>query len=42
LSLMAQKKPVEARAAMQQVVRNYPRSDESTLATEWLARNPPD
>jgi TolA-binding protein len=42
LSLMAQKKPVEARTAMQDVVRKYPRSDESTLATEWLARNPPD
>ena len=42
LSLMAQKKPVEARTAMQEVVRKYPRSDESTLATEWLARNPPD
>ena len=25
---------------MQQVVRNYPRSDESTLATEWLAHEP--
>jgi TolA-binding protein len=42
LSLMAQRKPAEARTAMQEVVRKYPRSDESTLATEWLARNPPD
>lgn len=41
LSLDRQKKRVEARAAMQQVVLKFPRSDESTLATEWLARNPP-
>ena len=40
-SLERQKKLPEARTAMQQVVRNYPRSDESTLATEWLTRNPP-
>ena len=42
LSLMKQRKPAEARAAMQEVVLKYPRSDESTLATEWLTRNPPD
>jgi len=41
LSLDRQKKRAEARATMQRVVTNYPRSDESTLATEWLARNPP-
>ncbi|HEY5545233.1 MAG TPA: tetratricopeptide repeat protein [Gemmatimonadaceae bacterium] len=40
LSLARQGKRAEARAAMQQVVRNYPGSDVSTLATEWLARNP--
>jgi TolA-binding protein len=40
LSLARQGKAAEARAAMQQVVRNYPGSDTSTLATEWLARNP--
>jgi tol-pal system protein YbgF len=40
LSLARQGKRAEARAAMQQVVRNYPGSDTSTLATEWLARNP--
>ena len=40
-SLKAQRKNAEARAAMQQVVTKYPRSDEATLATEWLARNPP-
>ena len=41
LSLDRQKKRAEARTTMQQVVTKYPRSDESTLATEWLARNPP-
>jgi tol-pal system protein YbgF len=40
-SLKAQRKNAEARAAMQQVVTKYPRSDEATLATEWLAQNPP-
>lgn len=40
LSLARQRKMPEARATMQQVVRQYPRSDESTLATDWLARNP--
>jgi TolA-binding protein len=42
LSLARQQKRTEARSTMQEVVRMYPRSDESTLATEWLARNPPD
>jgi tol-pal system protein YbgF len=41
LSLDRQKKRAEARAMMQQVATKYPRSDEATLATEWLARNPP-
>jgi tol-pal system protein YbgF len=41
LSLERQKKRAEARATMQQVVRNYPGTDESTLATEWLANKPP-
>lgn len=40
LSLARQGKRVEARATMQEVVRNYPRSDASTLATDWLTRNP--
>jgi TolA-binding protein len=40
LSLARQKKMPEARKAMQDVVRLYPRSDESTLASDWLARNP--
>jgi tol-pal system protein YbgF len=40
-SLKAQRKNAEARAAMLQVVTKYPRSDEATLATEWLAQNPP-
>jgi tol-pal system protein YbgF len=40
-SLKAQRKNTEARAVMQQVVTKYPRSDEATLATEWLAQNPP-
>ena len=40
-SLKAQRKNAEARQAMQQVVTKYPRSDEATLATEWLAQNPP-
>jgi TolA-binding protein len=40
LSLSRQKKMPEARKAMQDVVRLYPRSDESTLASDWLARNP--
>jgi TolA-binding protein len=40
LSLARQGKRAEARATMQDVVRLYPRSDESTLATDWLARNP--
>jgi len=40
LSLARQQKPAEARKAMQDVVRLYPRTDESTLATDWLARNP--
>lgn len=41
LSLARQRKATEARSTMQEVVLKYPRSDESTLATEWLARNPP-
>jgi tol-pal system protein YbgF len=41
LSLERQKKRAEARTTMQQVVRNYPGTDESTLATEWLANKPP-
>ncbi len=41
LSLDRQKKIAEARTKMQDVVKFYPRSDESALATEWLARNPP-
>lgn len=41
LSQDRQRKRAEARATMQQVVLKYPRSDESTLASEWLARNPP-
>lgn len=41
LSLGRQRKMPEARKTMQDVVRVYPRSDESTLATDWLARNPP-
>ena len=41
LSLARQRKMPEARKAMQDVGRMYPRSDESTLATDWLARNPP-
>lgn len=40
LSLARQKKMPEARKAMQDVVRLYPRSDESTLANDWLTRNP--
>ncbi len=40
LSLARQRKMPEARKAMQDVVRLYPRSDESTLATDWLTRNP--
>jgi TolA-binding protein len=40
LSLARQLKKPEARKAMQDVVRLYPRSDESTLASDWLARNP--
>jgi tol-pal system protein YbgF len=40
-SLKQQRKNAEARAVMQQVVTKYPRSDEATLATEWLAQNPP-
>ena len=40
LSLARQQKKPEARKAMQDVVRLYPRSDESTLASDWLARNP--
>ena len=40
LSLARQRKLPEARKAMQDVVRLYPRSDESTLASDWLARNP--
>lgn len=40
MSLAAQKKMPEARKAMQDVVRLYPRSDEATLATDWLTRNP--
>lgn len=41
LSLARQRKMPEARKSMQDVVRLYPRTDESTLATDWLARNPP-
>jgi TolA-binding protein len=41
LSLARQQKKVEARTTMQEVVRKFPRSDESTLASDWLARNPP-
>lgn len=41
LSLARQRKMPEARKAMQDVGRMYPRSDESTLAADWLARNPP-
>jgi TolA-binding protein len=40
LSLARQRMMPEARKAMQDVVRLYPRSDESTLATDWLTRNP--
>jgi TolA-binding protein len=40
LSLTRQKKVPDARKAMQDVVKLYPRSDEATLATDWLARNP--
>jgi TolA-binding protein len=40
LSLSRQKKMPDARKAMQDVVRLYPRSDESTLANDWLTRNP--
>lgn len=40
LSLARQRKMPEARKAMQDVVKLYPRSDESTLATDWLTRNP--
>jgi TolA-binding protein len=40
-SLARQRKLAEARSIMQDVVRRYPRTDESTLATEWLAQNPP-
>lgn len=40
LSLARQQKRAEARKIMQDVVTKYPRSDESTLATDWLARNP--
>lgn len=40
LSLARQQKRAEARATMQDVVKRFPRSDESTLATDWLARNP--
>lgn len=40
MSLSQQKKVPEARKAMQDVVRLYPGSDEATLATDWLARNP--
>jgi len=40
-SLKSQRKNAEARAVMQQVVTRFPRSDEATLATEWLAQNPP-
>lgn len=41
LSLARQQKKVEARTTMQEVARKFPRSDESTLANDWLARNPP-
>jgi tol-pal system protein YbgF len=40
LSLARQKKMPDARKAMQDVARQYPRSDEATLANDWLARNP--
>lgn len=40
MSLAAQKKMPEARKAMQDVVMLYPRSDEATLAADWLTRNP--
>ena len=40
LSLARQRKLPEARKAMQDVARLYPRSDEATLASDWLARNP--
>ena len=34
------KKKAEARTTMQEVVTKYPRSDEATLATDWLRNNP--
>lgn len=40
LSLSRQKKAPDARRTMQDVARLYPRSDEATLASDWLARNP--
>jgi len=40
LSLARQQKRPEARATMQDVVRRFPGTDESTLAADWLARNP--
>ena len=40
LSLFRQQKKAEARATMQDVIRRFPRTDESTLAADWLARNP--
>jgi tol-pal system protein YbgF len=40
LSLARQGKRPEARALMQRVVRDYPRSDSRTLADDWLKNNP--
>lgn len=40
LSLARQKKMPDARKAMQDVARLYPRTDEATLASDWLRNNP--
>jgi TolA-binding protein len=40
LSLERQGRIADARALMQQVMRDYPRSDEYTLASEWIKSHP--